>query len=553
MPAEMLTACYARFSSDHQRQTSLEDQARSCQEYAERHAWTWQPDHVYTDAALSGSSLEGRAGLTALLTAAGAVVRPFDVVLVDDSSRVARDLADALRVLQRLRFAGVRVVYISQGIDSASEQAETLVAVHGLVDGLYLREMAAKIRRGLAGQLERGYATGSATYGYRTIPVPDPSGRRDPKGNPAILGKRIEIDPAEAAITRRIFERYAAGAGIPRIVGELANVPGPRGGAWKFGAIRRLLINERLTGKQIWGQRRYERRPGSRHKVARPVPRTEWRIAERPDLRIIPDDLWHAVQRRLTEAGGVARQAGRTLMRGKNAALHSRHLFSGFLRCGTCGGAITVVSGGYGQPRYGCARRSKDGATTCANSLTIRAKVADAALLAGLQEELRRPETVQYLVDQVSRALNAVVDARPQQRDALIRQRDDATTRLANLVTAIEAGEASSTVFQAIRSREAEITALNAEVEALQTPIEDRLAVMPTWVRQQLEDVADLLAGTPDLAKREFQRLDIRFTVSPVVDDGPRPFLRAEGSGAFEHLAFSRFQDFTTTGPLHPR
>ena len=53
-------------------------------------------------------------------------------------------------------------------------QAETLVAVHGLVDGLYLREMAAKIRRGLTGQFERGFSTGAIRYGYKAVPVPDP-------------------------------------------------------------------------------------------------------------------------------------------------------------------------------------------------------------------------------------------------------------------------------------------------------------------------------------------------------------------------------------------
>src|SRR6185436_10519242 len=160
------TACYARFSSDLQRQTSLEDQLRSCREYADRQGWTWQDSHIYTDAAISGSSIEGRPGLHALLEAAVTLPLPFDVLLVDDSSRVSRDLADALRIVQRLKFAGVRVIYISQGIDSDSEQHETLIAVHGLVDGLYLREMAAKIKRGLRGQLARGFATGGKTYGY---------------------------------------------------------------------------------------------------------------------------------------------------------------------------------------------------------------------------------------------------------------------------------------------------------------------------------------------------------------------------------------------------
>src|SRR5688500_19474406 len=153
----MRTSAYARFSSDLQKDTSLADQLSTCREFAQRQGWEWQDGQVYTDAGISGSSIEGRAGLYSALTAAASVPRPFDVLLVDDSSRVARDLPDALRVLQRLTFAGIRVIYISQGIDSASEQAETLVAVHGLVDSLYLRELAAKIRRGLRGQIIRAF------------------------------------------------------------------------------------------------------------------------------------------------------------------------------------------------------------------------------------------------------------------------------------------------------------------------------------------------------------------------------------------------------------
>jgi len=62
----MRTACYARFSSDLQRETSLEDQIRGCREYADRHGWTWQDAQVYTDAAMSGASIDGRTGLQAM-------------------------------------------------------------------------------------------------------------------------------------------------------------------------------------------------------------------------------------------------------------------------------------------------------------------------------------------------------------------------------------------------------------------------------------------------------------------------------------------------------
>src|SRR4051812_177759 len=167
----MRVCCYARYSSDLQRETSIEDQLRVARRYADEHQWVVDETQIYTDAGITGASIDGRPGLQALLAAAARQPRPFDALLVDDSSRVARDIADAIRVLQTLKFFGVRVIYISQHIDSADEQAETLVAVHGMVDSLYLKEAAKKIKRGLEGQHARGFATGSRTYGYRTVPV----------------------------------------------------------------------------------------------------------------------------------------------------------------------------------------------------------------------------------------------------------------------------------------------------------------------------------------------------------------------------------------------
>lgn len=544
----MRTAVYARFSSDLQKKTSLEDQVLMCREAANERGWIWQDAHVYTDAAMSGASREGRTGLDALMKAAETRPRPFDVVLVDDTSRVGRDLPDAVRVLQTLKFFGVRVLYISQGIDSANEQAEMIVAMHGITDSIYIREMAHKIIRGLAGQIERGFHTGSALFGYRSLDVPDPSGRTDSSGRPELLGRRRVINEPEADIIRWIYTSYAEGIGVNTIVARLnaRGMQGPRGATWKFGAVRRLLQNERFTGKQIWGQSRTERRPGTRQKVARPRPRSEWRIVENDDLRIVSDGLFAAVQARLKIAGAAQRQAGTSLMRGGNAAMHSRHLFSGFMRCGACGGAITVVTGGWGMPRYGCQRRSKNGATACSNGLTIRAKIADAALLEGLQAELLRPATQDYITDRLAAALNELRNRRPAQREELDRAIAAAEQKLRHLVAAVEAGAGAPTLFQAIKDREEDIRAFKRQRSDMEEPLDQRLAVIPTWVRQQLVDAASLLRAAPERAKAEFQRLGLSFTIHEVREEGSRPFLRAEGTGQFEHLAFSAFTQFTT-------
>ncbi|PYX51159.1 MAG: hypothetical protein DMG76_32735, partial [Acidobacteria bacterium] len=112
-------AIYSRFSSDRQSPTSIDDQVRKCRAYAERQDWSVLDDHLYSDEAICGDSTD-RAGLHKLLAAATGSARPFDCILIDDTSRLTRKLADALNLYERLSFAGIRVVAVSQGVDSDS-------------------------------------------------------------------------------------------------------------------------------------------------------------------------------------------------------------------------------------------------------------------------------------------------------------------------------------------------------------------------------------------------------------------------------------------------
>jgi DNA invertase Pin-like site-specific DNA recombinase len=82
-------------------------------------------EHVYVDEAVSGVGAD-RPGLGRLLNAALSAARPFDVILLDDSGRLARNTKDALTFFERLNFAGIRLIAVSQGIDSDNEQAHVL-------------------------------------------------------------------------------------------------------------------------------------------------------------------------------------------------------------------------------------------------------------------------------------------------------------------------------------------------------------------------------------------------------------------------------------------
>jgi hypothetical protein len=104
-------------------------------------------------------------------------------------------------------------------------------------------------------------------------------------------------------------------------------------------------------------------------------------------------------------------------------------------------------------------------------------------------------------------------------------------------VDAIEHGVPAQTVAGSIAERQAELAHLDATLRELDTPLDQRLAVMPVWVRQQLEDVVRLLSDPPERTKAEFQRLGMRVTMTCVVGRNARPYYQADVVNSLPCLA----------------
>ena len=98
-------AIYARYSSDNQRDASIDDQLRLCREHAEQQGW--QLVETYADHAISGASLL-RPGIQDLLS--NAVAEKFDVILTEALDRLSRDQEDIAGIYKRMRFAGIRII-----------------------------------------------------------------------------------------------------------------------------------------------------------------------------------------------------------------------------------------------------------------------------------------------------------------------------------------------------------------------------------------------------------------------------------------------------------
>jgi hypothetical protein len=153
-------------------------------------------------------------------------------------------------------------------------------------------------------------------------------------------------------------------------------------------------------------------------------------VFESPELRIVSDILWQRVQNRLEEVRSALK--GKNLARGRLPGRQSKYLFSGYLKCGVCGGGVMVVSSGkIAGPRYGCYRAHRQ--HNCDNRIDISLKTVDSRLLEKLQTELQRPEVTDYIIKAVEERAHQAQE-KPQNRARLEKEVAQERRKLQNLV-----------------------------------------------------------------------------------------------------------------------
>ena len=471
-------AIYARYSSDLQSAASIEDQVRVCREHAERNGH--EIVEIFSDYAISGGSLKTRPAMLALMAAARE--GSFDQVLVEALDRISRDQEDIAAIYKRLVHADVLLCTLAEG-----EISELHVGLKGTMNALFLKDLADKTRRGQRGRVEAGRIPGGNSYGYRMI-------RRLGEDGTLIRGER-EIDPEQSAIVRRIFDAYVAGQPPRRIAADLnaGGIPSPRGGLWNALTIngsrqRRngILNNELYLGRITYNRQRFVKDPETGKRVSRSNPEALWVIKEVPELRIIDDETWDAVQAikaRYSSRAGNKRQT-------------KKRLLSGLVRCGSCGGAMTIVN----RERYSCSARRERG--TCKSPVGVQGSALEARVLAGLRDILLGREE---LIEEFAVAYRAEIDrlrrTRRQGRNA--HQKDLARVErgIERCVMFIAEGEGDP---GAVRAK---LTELEARKRSLQRALDDvdpapEIEIHPNMAELYRRKVHELQALLDDDAAR---------------------------------------------------
>ena len=498
----MRAVIYARYSSENQRDASIEDQVRACRGLIEQRDWTFL--HSYTDRGMSGAS-PFRAGYQKLLEDARAGV--FDVVVAEALDRLSRDQEDIAGLYKRLSFAGVRIVTIAE-----DEVTDLHVGLKGTMNALYLKDLAQKTRRGLEGRIRQGRSGGGLCYGYEVVRETNADGE-------AIRGGR-RINEAEAAVVVRVFREFAAGRS-PRAIARDLNgegIAGPHGGPWRDTTIRGhrtrgtgLVNNELYIGRLVWNRQRYVKDPETGKRLARPNPPEQWIVEEVPDLRIVDQDLWDAVRRRQAEI--LATPAVQKIMESKFwTRRRARHLLTGLVYCGVCGARFTSV----GRDYLGCGRARNSG--NCHNKRSIRRGRLESLILDALKSRLMRPDLVKEFVAGFHREINRLNRDSEQNRESRVKEMKAVSRKLDGLIEAIADG-----------LRTPGLKARLIELEQRQQTLEEDLAHAPAPAprlhpglaeiyRRKVENLHGALAdpGTRDEALGLLRGLIERIELHPI-------------------------------------
>ncbi len=390
---KFLAGMYARYSCGNSSDLSIDDQMAKilAKAFADGCFIPWS--YVYCDYSVTGrdASRQGYSSYKAMLESKESKLTG---TYIDDFTRASRDEIEWWRLAALSKRFGKRLVGASDGFDLSNANSDIMITVYGLVSRLFLKGLREKVKRGMQGAAGRGTPLGKPSLGFTRQVLRDQSGNAvfDSDG---VAAYDICIDPATRGDRLRIYEmfinqRKSAFAIARQFNAE--NVDGWNG--WTDSGIKKLLGNPNAIGVFIWNKTRRELDVETgKWKIER-NPRSEWTVKFRPELALVPLDLWRAARRRLSEMRRTSPLTGRDYSRNQISATT---LFSGTLFCESCGAELKLIRSTEKYKQMGCTNTLTRG-HDCKMSASKSVKVIEDCLLSYLRKVLLTDATLEQVV-----------------------------------------------------------------------------------------------------------------------------------------------------------
>ena len=453
----MKAVIYARYSSDGQREESIEGQFRECKEYAEKNGITILG--TYIDRAMSAKT-DNRPEFQRMIKDSGKYL--FDIVIVWKLDRFARNRYDSAHYKAILRKNKVKVVSATEAIAEDS----TGILLESLLEGyaeFYSAELSEKVGRGMTeNALKCKFNGGTVPLGF----VIDDE-------------QHFQIDPVAAPVVLEMFTLYDKGSTMQELV-NLLNDRGfrnVRGTKYTLNIINRLLKNRRYIGEY------------------------KYRDIVHPDgiPAIVPMDLFQRVQDKMAK-----NKKAPARIRAEDSYLLTTKLF-----CGTDGVYMVGESGTSKMMKvhryYRCVNTKKK---RLCNRKPVKKDMIEDMVVNSTMELVNDNNVVRYIVDIILEEDSRESSSLP----LLTRKLKETEKAINNMLNAIQQGILTTSTKQ--RLDELEDTKSDLEVSILQEQM-----VKPLLTKEQLTFWIHRFRNTDITNREQRQRLIDIFVNSVYVFD----------------------------------
>lgn len=482
----MNIAAYCRVSTEKEDQlNSLEAQKEFFDQYTKRTGDTLI--RLYADEGISGTKIKNRKEFLRMM--ADAEHHLFDMVVVKDISRFARNTVDLLQNVRRLKALGIETQFLTANMTSMGN-SEFVLTIFGALAQEESANTSKRVKFGKKLNAEKGRVP-NIVYGYDKT-----------------IGDyfNLTINEEEAAVIRQIYHWYTQeGYGAAKISNMLneRGLKTKRSCQWSQNAVGHILRNELYTGKIINGKQEVaDFLTGQRTDRNE----TDWIVVDKPELRIIDDETFQLAQEVLASRHGAFKM---TRERQSN-----KHLFSTLIKCKECGWSFrrTVRTYKNTYVRWVCSGHNGRGADSCPNAITVDEEELIQVLqeyFAGLLKE--KKSVISYVVNQFQKVYKA--------KDENLDYEKELTSQLNKLQKTRQ--KYMDMYADDLISRDelnAKIGGMRREIERLENELKmisynltrgEQLESVLSGTFKAIEDIADVHEMTNAQLKRIIQKIEV--------------------------------------------
>ncbi len=346
----MKIAAYCRVSTDKEEQKeSLQHQKDFFTEYARRNGH--ELVRLYADEGISGTSLKKREEFKRLLR--DAELGLFELVVVKDVSRFARNTVDALQSVRKLRTLGINTLFINASMSSIGD-GEFALTLFSAMAQEESNNLSKRVKWGKRINAERGRVP-PRVYGYDKVD-----------------NFTLAINESEARVVRKIFSLYIDRGMGCRTISMTLNSDGDKtkfGGDWDARGVRRILTNPLYSGILI--NHKYEIEDFLTGRQVS-IPEEERYYHQRPEWAIVTPEVFRRAQE-IMASRRKQYDSGEPFRQGRYSG---KHTFSTLIKCAQCGRSFTRKSYTYKNTRvyWRCVTNDQYTAEKCDNDVILDEK-----------------------------------------------------------------------------------------------------------------------------------------------------------------------------------